>query len=91
MQNASVARAREFLPSWVFEPSLSTIIILLIAAQAIYFVIKSYLEYRVRDNPIHPSRSFVRMTYRQILRSAPVMVASHRPNFPIDGLWASTA
>jgi hypothetical protein len=53
MQSGLLARAREITPDWVPKPSLSPSILLLIAAQVIYFVIKSHLEYRVREILAH--------------------------------------
>jgi hypothetical protein len=53
MQSGLLARAREITPEWIPKPSLSSSILLLIAAQVIYFVIKRYLEYRVREILAH--------------------------------------
>jgi hypothetical protein len=48
MPSAILVRAREQVPNWVAEPSFLAYLVVLIAAQAIYFVVRGYLEYRVR-------------------------------------------
>lgn len=53
MKSIIFARARGVVPDWDPEHSLASLILLLIAAQALYFVIKSYLEYRVHEILAH--------------------------------------
>lgn len=48
MLSVPFAWARAFALNWIVEPSLSSTLTLLVAASVIYFVVKSYFEYRVR-------------------------------------------